>query len=154
MEAIVTEKRKRGFALLSPEERRLIASKGGLKAQALGKAHRWNKKTSKVAGKKGGLATHQESADDFDITEANERDSRIVELRVAGLKQKEIAAQMGCHVTTVHLTLKRYRKCNQEKYRDAASLSNSTVGGLGTGVSDSGSSVGGENLPGTSPLGE
>lgn len=47
---------KRGFASLSPEKRREIAAKGGLKAQSLGTAHRWTKEQAQAAGKAGGLS--------------------------------------------------------------------------------------------------
>ncbi|HXU23075.1 MAG TPA: hypothetical protein VN697_03485 [Tepidiformaceae bacterium] len=45
---------KRGFANLSPKERTAVASKGGLAAQASGKAHRWTPEQAKAAGSKGG----------------------------------------------------------------------------------------------------
>lgn len=45
---------KRGFASMTPEQRRAIARKGGLSAQAQGKAHRWTSEEAAIAGKKGG----------------------------------------------------------------------------------------------------
>lgn len=53
------EKKLRGFAAMSPEKRREIASLGGKTAQITGKGHRWTSDTAKVAGKKGGLAPRQ-----------------------------------------------------------------------------------------------
>lgn len=50
------KKSNRGFASLSPERRREIASMGGKKAQELGTANRWTAETAKSAGQKGGLA--------------------------------------------------------------------------------------------------
>lgn len=47
---------KRGFACLSPEKRREIASKGGKAAQSKPNAHRWTVEEAREAGKKGGRA--------------------------------------------------------------------------------------------------
>ena len=43
-----------GFALLTPEQRKAVARKGGIKAQALGVAHRFTSKEASAAGKIGG----------------------------------------------------------------------------------------------------
>ena len=48
---------KRGFASMSPEKQRSIASKGGKAAHAIGKAYEWNSETGRIAGIKGGLAS-------------------------------------------------------------------------------------------------
>jgi len=48
------EKKKQGFALLTPERRAEIARKGGLKVHALGLGHRWTKEEASKAGQKGG----------------------------------------------------------------------------------------------------
>jgi uncharacterized protein len=45
---------KRGFASMDPERQREIASMGGKHAHAIGKAHKYNTETGKVAGKMGG----------------------------------------------------------------------------------------------------
>lgn len=50
----VVKKSKRGFASMSPEKQREIASKGGKAAHAQGVAHEFNAEEAKVAGKKGG----------------------------------------------------------------------------------------------------
>lgn len=42
-----------GFQHLTPEQRQAMARKGGLKAQATGKAHRWTHETGKAAGRRG-----------------------------------------------------------------------------------------------------
>ncbi len=42
----------RGFALMSPEKRREIASKGGKVAHVLGKAHKWTSEEAQAAGRK------------------------------------------------------------------------------------------------------
>lgn len=41
---------------MSPEKRREIASRGGKRAHAEGKAHRWTKTEAAEAGSKGGIA--------------------------------------------------------------------------------------------------
>lgn len=45
-----------GFAGMSPERQREIASNGGKAAHALGKANRWTSETARAAGRKGGQA--------------------------------------------------------------------------------------------------
>jgi uncharacterized protein len=47
------EKRKQGFALLSPEKRCAIASLGGKAAHELGKAHKWASDSARIASNKG-----------------------------------------------------------------------------------------------------
>ncbi len=49
-------KAKRGFASLTPERQRAIASKGGRAAHAKGTAHEWTREQAREAGRKGGLA--------------------------------------------------------------------------------------------------
>lgn len=48
----MTEKRKRGFALLSPERRAEVASQGGRTAQERGVAHRFTSEEARAAGKR------------------------------------------------------------------------------------------------------
>ncbi len=48
------KKSKRGFAAMSPERQREIASQGGRAAHEMGVAHEWNTDEAKEAGKKGG----------------------------------------------------------------------------------------------------
>src|SRR5579883_3258402 len=45
---------KRGFAAMSPEKQREIASKGGKAAHEKGTAHEFTPEEARVAGKKGG----------------------------------------------------------------------------------------------------
>ena len=52
-------KPKRGFALLSKEAQRAIASKGGKAAHANGTAHRYTSEDARIAGAKGGSAPHR-----------------------------------------------------------------------------------------------
>lgn len=44
----------RGFASMSPEKQREIASKGGRAAHAKGTAHEWTPEEARAAGRKGG----------------------------------------------------------------------------------------------------
>jgi len=52
----VMEKPKRGFATMTPEQRRAIAQKGGRATQAKGTAHRWDSLEAREAGRRGGLS--------------------------------------------------------------------------------------------------
>lgn len=51
------EKKKRGFAAMSPEKQRAIASKGGIASHVKGRGHEWTREQASMAGKKGGLAS-------------------------------------------------------------------------------------------------
>lgn len=55
-------KRKWGFALLTPERRKEIASKGGRAAQKRGRAHRFDSEDAREAGRKGGAKVSQDRA--------------------------------------------------------------------------------------------
>lgn len=48
------QKDRRGFASMSVEKQREIASKGGKRAHELGTAHEWTHEEAKAAGRKGG----------------------------------------------------------------------------------------------------
>lgn len=52
----------RGFASMSKEKRRAIASMGGKAIHQLGRAHQWTKETAKIAGSKGGRTTQDRRA--------------------------------------------------------------------------------------------
>ena len=52
-------KKRRGFASMSPERVREIASKGGRAVHAQGKGHRFTHEEAKAAGAKGGAAPHK-----------------------------------------------------------------------------------------------
>ena len=52
MEAV--RKERRGFASMSPEKQREIASKGGRAAHEKGTAHEWTPDEARNAGRKGG----------------------------------------------------------------------------------------------------
>ena len=47
-------KERRGFASMSPEKQREIASKGGRAAHQTGTAHEWTSEEARSAGRKGG----------------------------------------------------------------------------------------------------
>lgn len=47
----------RGFATMTLEKRREIASKGGVASHKKGTAHEWNSAEAKAAGRKGGKAS-------------------------------------------------------------------------------------------------
>jgi general stress protein YciG len=47
-------KERRGFASMSPEKQRAIASKGGRAAHEKGTAHEWSQDEARAAGRKGG----------------------------------------------------------------------------------------------------
>ncbi len=56
-EAVVEQmkqKERRGFASMSPEKQREIASKGGRAAHEKGTAHEWTAEEARNAGRKGG----------------------------------------------------------------------------------------------------
>ena len=50
-------KERRGFASMSPEKQREIASKGGRAAHQKGTAHEWSSDEARDAGRKGGMAS-------------------------------------------------------------------------------------------------
>ena len=57
------EKQKRGFALLSKDRMREIASKGGKMAHLKGTAHEWTPEAARAAGQKGGLISRRAAAE-------------------------------------------------------------------------------------------
>jgi general stress protein YciG len=54
-EQSVRRKERRGFASMSPEKQREIASKGGRAAHSKGTAHEWTSEEARSAGRKGGM---------------------------------------------------------------------------------------------------
>lgn len=50
----VGEKSRRGFAAMSPEQQRRIASEGGRASHESGKGHRFSTEEARAAGRKGG----------------------------------------------------------------------------------------------------
>lgn len=49
----------RGFASMDRTKQREIAQKGGRAAHQKGTAHQWSSEEARVAGRKGGLASHR-----------------------------------------------------------------------------------------------
>ena len=50
----VGEKSRRGFAAMSPEQQRRIASEGGRASHESGRGHRFSSEEARAAGRKGG----------------------------------------------------------------------------------------------------
>jgi len=59
---VVAAKKKRGFALMDPEEHRRIAAAGGKAAHEAGVAHRMTAEEASRAGKKGGQKVARDRA--------------------------------------------------------------------------------------------
>lgn len=56
-------KQRKGFAAMSPEKQREIASMGGKAAHAKGSAHQWTIEEAIRAGRKGGFKTGEKRRD-------------------------------------------------------------------------------------------
>ena len=59
-------KLKRGFAAMSAERQREIASQGGRAAHELGVAHEWSADEARAAGRKGGQASGSKRRNGYD----------------------------------------------------------------------------------------
>jgi general stress protein YciG len=55
----MSEKLRRGFAIMDLEKRRSIASKGGKAAHERGSAHQFTAEEAREAGRKGGQVAHE-----------------------------------------------------------------------------------------------
>jgi general stress protein YciG len=53
---VAPKKQRRGFAVMTAEQRSAIASKGGKASQASGRGHRFTQEEAREAGRKGGHA--------------------------------------------------------------------------------------------------
>ncbi|GAB3585869.1 KGG domain-containing protein [Hymenobacter daeguensis] len=60
----VGTKSRRGFAAMSPETQRRIASEGGKASHASGRGHRFSADEARDAGRKGGLVSRRGKASD------------------------------------------------------------------------------------------
>jgi hypothetical protein len=60
------QKSRRGFAAMSPERQREIASQGGRAAHQQGVAHEWSADEARAAGKKGGQASGKKRTNGHD----------------------------------------------------------------------------------------
>ena len=58
----VGEKSRRGFAAMTPETQRRIASQGGKASHASGRGHRFSADEARDAGRKGGLVSRRGKA--------------------------------------------------------------------------------------------
>jgi general stress protein YciG len=58
----MAKKTGRGFASMSSDKQRQIASKGGKAAHAKGTAHVWTSEEARAAGRKGGQARQRKNA--------------------------------------------------------------------------------------------
>lgn len=74
------KKRARGFAAMSLERRREVASKGGKIAQARGTAHQWTAEEASAAGKKGS-ARYARRAVEMEPPTAYVSDKALIVLR-------------------------------------------------------------------------
>jgi general stress protein YciG len=66
------KKSKRGFAAMSPERQRAIASKGGIAAHKKGTAHEWGPEDARKAGRKGGQISNGGRGRDYHLTKGQE----------------------------------------------------------------------------------
>jgi len=57
--AEILARRGRGFASMSDEKRKQIASKGGKASHELGRAHTWTSEEARAAGRKGGSVSRR-----------------------------------------------------------------------------------------------
>lgn len=56
---VVVAKEDRGFASMDRAKQREIAQKGGRAAHQKGTAHQWSSEEARIAGRKGGMASHR-----------------------------------------------------------------------------------------------
>ena len=54
--------KRKGFASMTPEKRRAIASRGGKEAHRKGTAHEWTAETAQLAGRKGRLVPRKRAS--------------------------------------------------------------------------------------------
>ncbi len=66
----MTDRRKRGFAIMSPETQREIARRGGQAAHRKGTAHEFTREEARVAGQRGGRVV---SADRLHMSRIGQR---------------------------------------------------------------------------------
>jgi general stress protein YciG len=76
-------KRKRGFAAMSPEKQREIASRGGKRSHECGKGHEFTSNSARLAGRLGGMASNGGRGSEFVVEdkrcdEMNAADERCV----------------------------------------------------------------------------
>lgn len=69
------KKQRRGFAAMDPAKQKEIASKGGKASHEKGTGHEWSSESARVAGRKGGLASHGGRGKDFGKTDETTAES-------------------------------------------------------------------------------
>lgn len=69
------KKQRRGFAAMDPAKQKEIASKGGKASHEKGTGHEWSSESARVAGRKGGLASHGGRGKDFGKTDETPSES-------------------------------------------------------------------------------
>jgi general stress protein YciG len=77
-----TNPKKRGFAAMSPELQREIASRGGKAAHAKGTAHRFTSEEAKIAGQKGGSTVSADRTHMSRIGSIGGKERGVVKTRV------------------------------------------------------------------------
>lgn len=50
-------RKRRGFALMTPDRLKVVSRAGGKRAQAIGRGHQFSAEEAREAGRKGGLAS-------------------------------------------------------------------------------------------------
>lgn len=65
------KKQRRGFAAMDPAKQKEIASKGGKASHEKGTGHEWSSESARVAGRKGGLASHGGRGKDYGKSQEN-----------------------------------------------------------------------------------
>jgi uncharacterized protein len=56
-------KKKRGFAVMDPTQVRELARRGGVAAHRAGTAHEFSHEEARIAGRKGGIASHSRTTE-------------------------------------------------------------------------------------------
>lgn len=94
---VMAGKSRRGFASMSPEKQREIASKGGRAAHAKGTAHEWTRDEARHAGRKGGVAVSRDR-DHMSAIGKDGGEARSAAVRAARLRrplEREVAIGSG-----------------------------------------------------------
>jgi len=73
------KKTPRGFASMSPDRRREIASLGGRSVQARGRAQKWSSEEAQAAGRKGGTKSRRSKLSNEEYAALRSRIARQME---------------------------------------------------------------------------
>ena len=94
----------RGFASMSPEQQREIASKGGQAAHRKGVAHEWTSEEARAAGRKGGQASRSGNRQNSEQQPRNPEDEGLLgntsatngdELKTNDMEQNNLGRQQN-----------------------------------------------------------